>query len=104
LGLTKDELAILLLLLENKLPNTRTSVIALSGNTLTIQVKTERRTKNIQEIREILNSLEKKGIVKVNDFVEISKTRPVDLKVEESFIKLESLNIMYILGKIKDEE
>jgi len=42
LGLTKDELAILLLLLENKLPNTRTSVIALSGNTLTIQVKTER--------------------------------------------------------------
>jgi len=104
LGLTKDELAILSLLLENKLPNTRTSVIALSGNTLTIQVKTERHTKNIQEIREILNSLEKKGIVKVDDFVEISKTRPVDLKVEESFIKPESLNIMYILGKIKDEE
>jgi hypothetical protein len=104
LGITRSELAILTLLLENKSPNTRSSTLTLSRNMLPIKVESGMVIENIQEVKNVLNSLEKKGIVKVDMIETITRERQSTLAVTEKYTEIEKLNIMYILGQLKDEE
>jgi hypothetical protein len=120
LGLTESELAILTLLLENKSPNTRTSTITLTNDRLTIQTKNEKGVENIRDIRDVLNSLEKKGILKVDELrvlkseqntsgVMRRNTESGDMELmrlpkDQRYAELEKLNTMYIIGQIKGEE
>jgi hypothetical protein len=120
LGITEPELAILTLLLENKSPNTRTSTITLTNDRLTIQVKNGKGVENIQDVRDILNSLEKKGILKVDELrilkteqksagvtrrhTESGEIELLRLPMDQRYTDLEKLNAMYITGQIKDEE
>lgn len=113
MGISKAEWTILSLLLNNKLPHSRTSVLTLSGNMLPIQIGAGHDIKNIEELRELLNSLGEKGIVKVDDFQEVRSSESSslgggELELEslnsQNLTDLEELNLHYILGEISDEE
>jgi len=104
LGITRSELAVLTLLLENKSPNIRSSTLILSRNMLPIKVESGMVIENIQEVKNVLNSLEKKGIVRVDMIETITRERQSTLAVTEKYTEIEKLNIMYILGQLKDAE
>ena len=104
MGLNRTELAILSLLLQHKSPNSRTSIVVLSNDMLPIKVESGRSIDDIQEIRNILNSLEKKGIIKIEDLQEVFRAESTDSEARVRLTELDRLNLMYILGSMKDEE
>jgi hypothetical protein len=71
---------------------------------LPLRVEYGRSIDDIQEIRNILNSLEKKGIIRIDDLHKISGVEFTDSEVKERLTELDKLNLMYILGSMKDEE
>lgn len=91
MGVTASEWTMLSLLLNHKLPNSRTSELTLSDE-----------IRNIGEVKEILNSLERKGIIKIEEVFEPSMQKRED-KVSEggkNYKELEKINLLYILGEI----
>jgi hypothetical protein len=71
---------------------------------LPLRVEYGRSIDDIQEIRNILNSLEKKGIIRIDDLHKISGVEFTDSEVKERLTELDKLNFMYILGSMRDEE
>ncbi len=92
MGVTASEWTMLSLLLNHKLPNSRTSELTLSDE-----------IRNIGEVKEILNSLERKGIIKIEEMFEPSMQKKED-KVPENYKELEKINLLYIIRKINATE
>jgi hypothetical protein len=70
-------------------------------------VKTGHNIANIKEIIDLLNSLKEKGIIEIVDSrISLKKRRIEDLQTKRllELTKLERLNLLYILGKICQDE
>lgn len=102
MGITLSEWIMLSLLLNYKSPNSRTSVLTLSDKIFPIKGAQEQEIKNIKEVKEILNSLERKGIIKIEEMLEHSEQKREAEILERggNYRELERINLLYILSKI----
>jgi hypothetical protein len=93
-------------LLENKLAYTRNSSTILTSNTLPIKEKDGTIVENINEVKNILTSLENKGIIVIDQIETIPKQDQEQKPITEKngLDEIEKLNIMYILGRLSDSE
>lgn len=92
---------LLSLLLSHKMPNSRSASMSLSSNSLSMEALRRHGVKSIDEVKEILNSLERKGIIRLEEFKVPTKQRPMaDLEAEEKDRELEELNTRYVLKEI----
>ncbi len=104
MGLNGAELAILSLLLKHKSPNTRRSTVELSNDILPVQVESGESLENIQEVIKVMNSLEMKGIIKIDDLLEVSGADYTSPVAQQKLTETEKLNLVYILGNMTGEE
>jgi len=104
LSLTRNELAILTILLKSKLPNSRNSSLMISNSSLPINVEDKPVIENISEVKNILTSLENKGIIAIERMETIKHQKQNTLSETKAFDEVEKLNIKYILGQLTDSE
>lgn len=101
MGLNFPELALLSLLLNHKMPNSRIANLMISNTSFPIESLPGCRVKSIEEVKEILSSLEKKNIIKLEEFCEpLKQHEVVGSGSEEKDKELERLNACYILKEI----
>jgi len=100
-GLDPSEIELLSLLLSHKMPNSRSAGISLSSSSSSMKALRKHGVKSIDEVKEILNSLERKGIIRLEEFKAPAKKRVVtDLEGGEKDRQLEELNTRYALKEI----
>lgn len=106
MGVTASEWTMLSLLLNHKAPNSRMSELALSDKIFPIKGPHGYEIKNLEEVKEILNSLERKGIIKIEEIFEPSNQSKDTEVLEhgEDRRELEKINLLYIMGKIDATE
>lgn len=107
MGITASEWTILSSLLRCKLPNSRISELILFNSTFPIKGIQGCEVKDVEEAKMILRSLEKKGIIKIEEMIENLKlgdeSREEDKKIELEK-EVERINLLYILGRISATE
>ena len=100
MGLSIREWATLSFLLSYKSRNSRISKVTLSNNNLSaIKLDSENQLRTIDELKCILSSLEKKGIIKVEEFHEYIKQQVPSPNIDV-YKSLVNLNFLYILNRI----
>jgi|GEM_PF-3220705 len=99
MGLTEAEWNALSFLLKYKLPKENTSIISITDRDHPLLL-------DIEEFKNLLSSLEKKGIIKLKEFLEVKSGREeaTTPEITDPLKLITSLNLLFIAGYVDDEE
>jgi len=99
MGLTETEWNVLSFLLKYKLPKENTSIISITDRVRPLSL-------DIEEFKNLLSSLEKRGIIKLKEFSEIggSVEEATTPEIVDPLKLITSLNLLFIAGYIGSEE
>jgi hypothetical protein len=76
----------------------------ISSSSLPINLEDKPVIENISEVKNVLTSLENKGIITIERMETIQHQKQNTLSETKAFNEVEKLNIMYILGQLTDSE